>query len=83
MTPIWMNESTMSSATSTSAEQRPETSSEGLQPWQFFVLTALGCATAVTFLSRGQGVLTVILLGVLMASTVGVGLAMLRAVSPH
>ena len=41
----------MSSATSTSAEQRPETSSEGLQPWQFFVLTALGCATAVTFLS--------------------------------
>jgi len=77
-----MNESTMSSATSTSAEQRPETSSEGLQPWQFFVLTALGCATAVTFLSRGQGVLTVILLGVLMASTVGVGMAMLRTVSP-
>jgi hypothetical protein len=79
---ISMNESTMSSATSTSAEHRPETSSEGLQPWQFFVLAALGCATAVTFLARGQGIVTVILLGVLMASTVFVGLAMLRTVAP-
>ena len=63
----------MSSATSTN---------EGLQPWQFFVLAALGCATAVTYLSRGQGVVTVVLLGVLMASTVLVGIAMLRTLRP-
>ena len=41
----------MSSETSTS-----------LQPWQFFVLAALGCATAVTF-ARGEGVTVVVLLG--------------------
>ena len=40
----------------------------GLQPWQFFVLAALGCATAVTFVSRGQGPTVVILLGVLMGA---------------
>ena len=50
-----------------------------LQPWQFFVLAALGCATAVTFIARGQGVLAVVLLGVLMAASALVGLAALRA----
>jgi hypothetical protein len=53
-----------------------------LQPWQFFVLAALGCATAVTFLVRGQGVVTIILLGVLMATTAAVGLAALRMLRP-
>ena len=54
----------------------------GLQPWQFFVLAALGCATAVTFIVRGQGVIPVVLLGVLMASTALVGIAALRTVRP-
>ncbi|MQA30306.1 MAG: hypothetical protein GEU82_10775 [Luteitalea sp.] len=54
----------------------------GLQPWQFFVLAALGCATAVTFLVRSQGVTVVILLSVLMGAAALVGLAMLRTVRP-
>src|SRR4051794_40662834 len=54
----------------------------GLQPWQFFVLAALGCATAVTFVSRGQGPTVVILLGVLMAAAALVGYAALRTVRP-
>ncbi len=54
----------------------------GLQPWQFFVLAALACATAATFLARGQGVVAVVLLGVLMASTALVGIAALRALGP-
>ena len=33
-----------------------------LEPWQFFVLAALGCATAVTFVARGQGPTAIILL---------------------
>ena len=53
-----------------------------LQPWQFFVLVALACATAVTFVARGQGVLAVVLLGILMAATAIVGLAVLRVVRP-
>jgi hypothetical protein len=54
----------------------------GIQPWQFFVLAALGCATAVTFLVRGQGVTVVILVSALMAATALVGMAALRAVRP-
>lgn len=54
----------------------------GLQPWQFFVLSGLGCATAVTFLVRGEGLTTVVLVAALMASTVLVGLAMLRMLRP-
>lgn len=54
----------------------------GLQPWQFFVLAALGCATAVTFLVRSHGVTAVILLSILMGATALVGLAMLRTVRP-
>jgi hypothetical protein len=46
------------------------------------VLAALGCATAATFIARGQGVIPVVLLGVLMASTALVGIAALRAVRP-
>ena len=63
----------------TTAQPKPD---PGLQPWQFFVLAALGCATAVTFIARGQGVIPILLLGVLMASTALVGIAALRAVRP-
>ena len=62
---------------------RPEPKTDSsLQPWQFFVLAALGCATAVTFLVRSQGIVPVILLSVMMATTALVGLAALRAVRP-
>ena len=54
----------------------------GLQPWQFFVLAALICATGVTYMVRGQGVSTVLLLSILMATTAIVGLAVLRTVRP-
>lgn len=54
----------------------------GLQPWQFFVLAALGCATAVTFMARGQGPTAVILLGLMMAAAALVGYAALRALRP-
>jgi hypothetical protein len=87
-----MNASTMSSATSTdSVRMKPDTTNEssvrlqadpGLQPWQFFVLASLICATGVTYMVRGQGVTTVLLLSVLMATTAIVGLAVLRTVRP-
>jgi hypothetical protein len=80
----------MSSATSTEVRLKPDTTNDrsvrlqadGLQPWQFFVLAALICATAVTYLVRGQGVTAVLLLSVLMLTTAIVGLAVLRAVRP-
>jgi len=54
----------------------------GLQPWQFFVLAALGCATAVTFIARGRGPAAIILLSVLMATAAFVGFAALRMLRP-
>ena len=54
----------------------------GLEPWQFFLLAALGCATAVTFMARGQGPTAIILLSVLMGAAAHVGYAALRAVRP-
>jgi hypothetical protein len=54
----------------------------GLEPWQFFLLAALGCATAGTFMARGQGPTVIILLSVLMGAAALVGYAMLRAVRP-
>jgi len=63
----------MNSATSTD---------RGLQPWQFFVLAALGCATTIAYLSRGQGFVVVILGTVLMATAGIIGLAALRALRP-
>jgi len=54
----------------------------GMQPWQFFVLAGLGCATAVTFLARNQGLTQVLLLSMLMAAATVVGLAALRAIRP-
>jgi hypothetical protein len=53
-----------------------------MHPWQFFVLAGLGCATAITFLLRGQGFTVVVLASVLMAATTLVGLAALRAIRP-
>ena len=73
----------MSSATSTEEGRlKPDASADSLQPWQFFVLAALGCATAVTFVARGQGVTAVILLSVLMGAAGLVGIAALRALRP-
>jgi len=74
----------MSSETSTrpvrvKADAAPD---PGLQPWQFFVLAALGCATAVTFIARGQGPAAIILLSILMATAALVGYAALRVVRP-
>ncbi len=83
----------MSSATSTDAVQevratpdptpagRPQ-QDQSLQPWQFFVLAALACATAVTFIARGQGLTAVILLSVLMGTAALAGIAALRTVLP-
>jgi hypothetical protein len=59
-----------------------KTDSAALQPWQFFVLAALGCATAVTFIARGRGFTSVILLTLLMGAAALVGLAVLRTVQP-
>jgi hypothetical protein len=59
-----------------------KTDSAALQPWQFFVLAALGCATAVTFIARGRGFIPVILLTLLMGAAALVGLAVLRMVRP-
>jgi hypothetical protein len=63
----------------TDVQSKPDAA---LQPWQFFVLAALGCATAVTFLVRNHGVVPVVLLSVMMATTALVGLAVLRVVRP-
>src|SRR5438093_7909084 len=61
---------------------QPGAVSEALHPWQFFVLAGLGCASAVVFVARGQGLTTVVLLSVLMAASVLVGLAALRMLRP-
>jgi hypothetical protein len=60
-----------------------ETSTDqSLQPWQFFVLAALACATVVTFIVRGEGLSAVVLLTILMGAIALVGLAALRTVRP-
>jgi hypothetical protein len=61
---------------------QPDRANESLEPWQFFVLAALVCATAVTVMVRGQGATTVILLTIIMATVALVGIAALRAVRP-
>jgi hypothetical protein len=63
----------MSSGTSTD---------QGLEPWQFFVLASLVCATAATVIARGQSATAVILLSVLMGTVCLVGIAALRAIRP-
>ena len=83
----------MSSATSTDAvrlkaaavsdsrAERPR-GDAGFQPWQFFVLAGLGCATAAVFVTRGRGPSAVILISLVIAATALVGLAALRALRP-
>ena len=53
-----------------------------LQPWQFFVLAALGCATAVVYVARAQGFTAVILLSIIIGATALVGFAALRMLRP-
>lgn len=61
---------------------QPDRKPESLQPWQFFVLAALGCATAALFASRGQGLSAVILLTITMGAAALAGLAALRTLLP-
>ena len=55
---------------------------QSLQPWQFFVLAALGCATALTFIVRGEGPTAVVVLTMLMGATALVGVAALETIRP-
>jgi hypothetical protein len=77
----------MSSETSTDAVRLETETTAGadrstLEPWQFFVLAALGCATAALFATRGQSVSSIVLLTVLMGAAALVGLAALRMLRP-
>ena len=72
----------MSSEISTDRARPAANADQSLQPWQFFVLAALGCATAATFMARGQGVTAVLLLALLMATAAFIGLQMLRTLQP-
>ena len=53
-----------------------------MRPWQFFVLAALACATAVTWLARAQGLTAVIMLSLLMGAVAFAALTTLRTISP-
>jgi hypothetical protein len=70
--------------TATTPRTEPQTSAKGssLEPWQFFVLAGLGCATAATFMARGQGMTVIILLTLLMGTAAGIGMTVLRALQP-
>jgi hypothetical protein len=73
----------MSSGTSTDTVPfEPEPVRDGLQPWQFFVLVALACATAAIFLTQAQGITGIILLSVLIGTAALVGVAGLRMLLP-
>jgi hypothetical protein len=73
----------MSSETSTEAVRLdPARDRSSLEPWQFFVLAALGCATAALFATRGQSVTSIILVTVLMGAAALVGVAALRMLRP-
>jgi len=71
----------MNSGISTN-DPRPTTNDHGLQPWQFFVLAGLGCATALAYIAAGRGVTSIVLLTALMAAAALVGMAALRALRP-
>lgn len=79
----------MSSATSTKGtptralpSPRPDDADPGLRPWQFFVLAALGCATAITWMARAQGFTVVLLLTIVMGTIGLAALAALRTIAP-
>jgi hypothetical protein len=63
-------------------QARANRANDALEPWQFFVLASLVCATAATVIARGQSATAVILLSVLMATVCLVGMATLRALRP-
>jgi hypothetical protein len=73
---------TDASSVTNNEQLRPTTNNQQLQPWQFFVLAALGCATAATFLARGRGITAVVMLSILMAGAAMIGMAALRALRP-
>lgn len=58
------------------------TPNDALKPWQFFLLAALGCATAVTFVVRSQGVMAVVLMSLIIGAAGVVALGVLRVVRP-
>jgi hypothetical protein len=64
------------------AAAQPKPDASTLEPWQFFVLAALGCATAALFATRGQSITAIVLLTLLMAATALVGIAALRTLRP-
>jgi len=72
----------MSSGTSTKEVRLQPDRNDGLQPWQFFVLAGLGCATALAYLAAGRGVTSIVLLTALMATAALVGMAALRTIRP-
>jgi hypothetical protein len=83
----------MSSATSTRrVRPKPDTPADGrrvrlragrrLQPWQFFVLAALGCAAAAAVAARGRDAVTIVMLAVQIGATTLVGLGTLRTLWP-
>ena len=59
-----------------------EHADQALEPWQFFVLAALVCATILTVIVRGQRVRSVVLLSILMGTAALVAIAALRALGP-
>lgn len=61
---------------------KSDATSDGLHPWQFFILAGLGCATAAVFILRGRGLTAVLLVSLLMAAAALVGFAALRALRP-
>lgn len=66
----------------TRADGQRDMRADTLRPWQFFVLAALGCATAVTFVARAQGPTAVVLLSVMIGAMALVGIAALRTLNP-
>lgn len=69
----------MSSETSTRASRQ---AAQGLKPWQFFVLAALGCSATAVAIGQGQGLVPMVLLWVLIGAAALVGLATLRTLRP-
>ena len=58
------------------------TSSDALQPWQFFTLAGLVGATIVVFVSRGHSPAGIILLSLVIFAAAAVGIAAWRAFAP-
>lgn len=58
------------------------TSTDGLQPWQLFMLAGLIGATIVVFFAQGQSPAGVLLLSLVIFTAAGVGVAALRMLLP-